>query len=527
MLEKEILKEFQEIVGVENIDDGEVMTNAYAYNWCIEFVNYMEDKDPIPFSPVPKAVLLPSSTEEVQKIVKLCNKYKIQFKAQSTGLGPWNQPSTDNCVILDLRRMNKIIKIDEKNLYAVVEPYVSGAQLQSEVMKFGLNVHMPGAGPMASTLASHTSMAGPGFTSPQTGYSARNVLGTEWVLPTGEILRLGSLGLKNEPDWFSGDGPGPSLRGIMRGWVGTKSGLGVFTRVATKLFPYPCDTEHVLKGHSPIYDFKIPNFIRAYVMDCRSFKHLEKSLLRIEEEEIAFICSHMSSYAIMAIFSYTIESLIDKMAFGSMKSPLLVVIAARTKREFVYKQKVMKYLLDELNLINIIGTKYNPESLFYAECLRTNLGYHGFIATGGFQSAKGQCDSAALCLRAEMKNIPLKQKYIKKGVIANDFGEGAWMTSYESGHFFHMEAPTFFDQTDKESVKGMGEYMEESNQMDLIKHLGVPFFIEGDKLHNHWGPRLMDYHKWLRKIKESFDLNGISDSGFYISANEGGNKEHD
>ncbi len=522
MLGKQILKEFQEIVGVENINDGEVMTNAYAYNWCTEFVNYMNGNDPIPFSPIPKAIILPSTTEEVQKVIQICSKYKIQFKAQSTGLGPWNQPSTDNSVILDLRRMNKIVKINIKNLYAVVEPYVTGAQLQAEVMKYGLNVHMPGAGPMASPLASHTSMAGPGFTSPQTGHSARNVLGTEWVLPTGEILRLGSLGLNNNSDWFSGDGPGPSLRGIMRGWVGTKSGLGVFTRVAIKLFPYPCDTEFILKGHAPLYDFKLPDFIRVYVVDCGNFKHLEKSLLRVEEEEIAFICSHMSSYAVMAIFSYTLESLIDKLAVGSMKCPLVIVIAARTKREFEYKQKVMNYLMKELKLTNIIGTKYTPESVFFAECLRANLGYHGFIATGGFQSAKGQCDSAALCLRAEMKNTPLKKKYIKKGVIANDFGEGAWMTSYESGHYFHMEAPTFFDQTELESVKGMGEYLEESNQIDLLKHLGVPFFIEGDKLHNKWGPFLMNYHKWLRKIKETFDPNGISDSGFYISSNQGG-----
>jgi len=522
MLDKEILKEFQKIVGNENIDDGEVITNAYAYNWCIEFVNYLENKDPIPFSSIPKAVILPSTTEEVQKIVQLCNKNGIQFKAQSTGLGPWNQPSTDNCVILDLRRMNKIVKIDVKNLYVVVEPYVSGAQIQVEVMKYGLNIHMPGAGPMASALASHTSMCGPGFTSPQTGHSARNVLGTEWVLPTGEILRLGSLGLKNESDWYSGDGPGPSLRGIMRGWVGTKSGLGVFTRVAMKLFPYPCNTKYIAEGHSPLYDFQIPDFIRAYLLDCKNFKHLEKSFLRIEEEEIAFICSHMSSFAVMAIFSYSLESLMDKIAIGSMKKPLIVVIAARTKREFDYKQKVMDHLMTELNLTNIIGSKYEPESLFYAECLRANLGYHGFIATGGFQSAKGQCDTAALCLITERKNIPLKQKYIEKGVIANDFAEGAWMTSYESGHYFHMEVPTMFDQTDVESVKGVAEYMEDSNQMDLLKHLGVPFFIEGDKLHDEWGPYLMNYHNWLRKIKETFDPNGVSDSGCYISSKKRG-----
>jgi len=518
VLDNKILEDFQEIVGKENIDDGEVITNAYAYNWCTEFVNFMEGKEPIPFSPVPKAVLLPSTTEEVQKIIQACNKYKITFKAQSTGLGPWNQVSTKNSIIIDLRRMNKIVKIDEKNLYAVIEPYVSGAQIQAELMKYGLNLHMPGAGPMASPLASHTSMAGPGFTSPQTGHSARNVLGTEWVLPTGEILRLGSLGLKSNPDWYSGDGPGPSLRGIMRGWIGTKSGLGVFTKVAIKLFPYPCETKFNLSGHAPKFDFEIPKYIRAYVIDCGDFKKLEKTFLRVEEEELAFICSHMSSFAIMAVFSYSIEDLIDKMALGSIKQPLLIVIAARTEREFNYKQKVMEHVMHELNLTNIIGTKYNPESIFYAECLRANLGYHGFVATGGFQSSKGQCDTAATCLRAEEDNVPLKQQYVKRGVIANDFGEGAWMTSYEGGHFFHMEAPTMFDQTDSESVKGMAEYMEASNQMDLLKNMGAPFFIEGDKLHDEWGPHMMNYHVWLRKIKEAFDPNGISDAGFYISA---------
>ena len=517
-LDKKILKEFQDIVGPENIDDGEVMTNAYAYNWCMEFFNHMEGNEPIPFSPVPKAVILPSTTEEVQKIVKLCNKYGMQFKAQSTGLGPWNQPSTDNAVILDLRRMNKIVKIDEKNLYAVVQPYVSGAQLQVEIMKYGLNCHMPGAGPMASPLASATSMNGPGFTSPHTGHSGRNVLGVEWILPDGEIMRLGSLGLKNNPDWYNGDGPGPSLRGIMRGWAGTKSGLGVFTGVAIKLFPYPCDTKFKVSGCSPNYDFEIPDFIKVYVIDCKTHKYLEKTILRVEKEEITFMCSHLSGFATAAIFANSIEGLLEKMPLATLKVPLVVIIAALTKREFDYKQKVMDMILEELKLFNVIETKFFPESGFYAEALRANLGYHGFIATGGFQSSKGVCDSARVCLESEQKNVLLKQKYVKRGVIANDFGEGVWMTSYESGHYFHMESPTMFDQTDEESVKGIGEYMEESNRYDLVQHLGAPFFIEGDRWHKFAGPYMMNYDKWLRKIKSAFDPNRTADSGFYISA---------
>ncbi len=521
MLEKSVLKKFQAVVGEHNVNDGEIITNAYAYNWCVEITNYMEDKEPIPFSPIPKAVILPSSTEEVVNIVKLCNKYQIKFKAQSTGLGPWNQPSTENSIIVDLRRMNKIVKIDENNLYCVVEPYITGAQLQSELMKYDLNCHMPGAGPMTSPLASATSMNGPGFTSPSTGHSSRNVLAVEWVLPDGKLLQLGSLGIKSNSDWFSGDGPGFSLRGIMRGWAGAKSGLGIFTKVALKLFPYPCSTKFELSGNSPKYRFEVPDFIRAYIIDCGSYKGVERAILRIEREEISFLCSHLSGYGISAVLSYSIEELLEKFSIASLKAPVLVVIAARTKGEFEYKKKAMKLVLEELNLEDIVGSKFQIDPLFYAEVLRANLGLHGFIATGSFQSVKGCCDTVGLCLTSTEKSIPLKKKYIKKGVIGNDFGEGVWVNSYESGHYFHMESLTMYDQTDDTSVEGMGEFMQENNQFDLVKHLGAPFFVEGDHMHNLFGPNMMNYHVWLRKIKQAFDPNDISDSGYYISPKGG------
>ena len=63
----------------------------------------------------------------------------------------------------------------------------------------------------------------------------------------------------------------------------------------------------------------------------------------------------------------------------------------------------------------------------------------------------------------------------------------------------------------------MAEYMEKSNQLDLLKHLGAPFFVEGTRMHELFGPHMSNYHIWLRKIKQAFDPNNISDSGFYIS----------
>jgi hypothetical protein len=74
-----------------------------------------------------------------------------------------------------------------------------------------------------------------------------------------------------------------------------------------------------------------------------------------------------------------------------------------------------------------------------------------------------------------------------------------------------------FDQTEERSLKGMAEYMEKSNELDLLKHLSAPFFVEGTRMHELVGPHMSNYHIWLRKIKEMFDPNNISDSGFYIS----------
>ncbi|MHA1309699.1 MAG: FAD-binding oxidoreductase [Candidatus Helarchaeota archaeon] len=526
-IDKKILNEIQDIVGKENATDNEVILESYTYNWCVEFINVMEGNEPIPFWHKPIAVVLPSTTEEVQKFVKLCNKYHLKFKAQSTGLGPWNQPSEDDVIVVDLRRMNKIVKIDPKNMYCVVEPYVTGAQLQAELLKYGLNCHMPGAGPQVSPLASSTSMCGPGFTSSSTGFSGRNVLGTEWVLPTGEILRLGSLSLKENSDWFHGDGPGPSLRGIMRGFIGTKSGLGIFTRVAIKLFPFPCNIKQLeIKNIIPNYDFDIPNYMQFHLISCKNYETLELAFDRIEKEGITFMCFHTSTYGLHTIFSNTQEELMNRaMASPRIKNPLVVLITANTKREFEYKEKVFKAAIEELKVKDVVATgKYIPPNIAYAEALRSALGMHGFLATGAFQSTHGPMDTSRLCRVLMERNLPLKKEYIDKGLIGNDEGKGNWSTSYEHGHFYHMETPTMYDQTKVESVEGFVEYLDRCNKLDLVEHLGIPFFIEGDKMHDWYGPQCSNYHIWLRKIKTKFDPNFVADSGFYISPEKEENK---
>src|SRR4030043_129989 len=159
-LSREAYQAFEDIVGPENISDGPALLDSYRYplsHTAIHLGPYYRV-----YTPRGDAVLLPGSTEEVQKIVKLCNKYKIKYKASSTFWGGMGYPSHDDAVQLDMRRMNHILEIDTKNLFAVIEPYIIGATLQAEAMKVGLNTHIIGAGSSCSPLASAIGFAGVG-----------------------------------------------------------------------------------------------------------------------------------------------------------------------------------------------------------------------------------------------------------------------------------------------------------------------------------------------------------------------------
>ncbi len=78
--------------------------------------------------------------------------------------------------------MDKIIELNEKDMYAVIEPYVAFVQLQAEAMKYGLYTPTPLAGSQVSCLANY-SWHGAYGNSWITGIGAQNLLGFELILP--------------------------------------------------------------------------------------------------------------------------------------------------------------------------------------------------------------------------------------------------------------------------------------------------------------------------------------------------------
>ena len=145
-LTKEQYQAFEAIVGPENISDEPVDLDAWAWR-SGQAASAQE------FNPRFEAILTPGSTEEVQAVVRLCKKVPESSSKPPAPAGGFTATRAARAAFkLDMRRMNRIIEINEENMYAVVEPYVVYAQLQAELMKRGLTCNVNGAGGNTSAL---------------------------------------------------------------------------------------------------------------------------------------------------------------------------------------------------------------------------------------------------------------------------------------------------------------------------------------------------------------------------------------
>lgn len=195
-------------------------------------------KDPYPLNPgrVPWPGVRPGNTEEVQAVVRLANETQTGLWTFSRGKnlgygGP--EPRDQKMVALDLSRMNRIIEVDDRLGYAVIEPGVTFFDLfdyvQEHDLKVWLSVPALGWGSVMGNALDR------GYGMSPMGDHAKQICGMEVVLPDGDLMRTG-MGAMNGTDLgpiFQG-GFGPTLDGLF-----TQSNLGVVTQIGLWLMPWP------------------------------------------------------------------------------------------------------------------------------------------------------------------------------------------------------------------------------------------------------------------------------------------------
>jgi len=210
------IAEFRAAVGGDGIITGRSQLQTYE---CDGLTN---------FRVMPGAVVLPRSAQEVQAVVRVCARDKIPFvsRGAGTGLSGGALPA-EGGIVISLARMNRILSVDLENRLVVVEPGVINAHVTQRVTAQGYFYAPDPSSQSVCTIGGNVAENSGGAHCLKYGFTVTHVLALDVVLPSGELIQLGSPTL---------DTPGYDLAGV---FVGSEGTLGVATKITLRIVKRP------------------------------------------------------------------------------------------------------------------------------------------------------------------------------------------------------------------------------------------------------------------------------------------------
>ena len=175
-------------------------------------------------SHLPDFVVFPSCTQEVLQIVRLARKHRIPFLARGAGTSlSGGTIAAEGGIVLELSRMNRILKIDLENRLAQVQPGVVNQHVTQAVEADEFYYAPDPSSQVASTIGGNVAENAGGPHTLKYGVTTNHVLALQVVFPDGEAYRLGTA---------AGDPVGFDLVGT---FVGSEGTLGIATEVTVRL----------------------------------------------------------------------------------------------------------------------------------------------------------------------------------------------------------------------------------------------------------------------------------------------------
>lgn len=447
---------------------------------------------------IPDVVVLPETTEEVQKIVRILWRYEVPYVPYSTGFyGPRSHCHVDDEVIIDLKRMQQFT-YDEKHYSFNVGSGVILAAVQQECLNKGAYTVIGGGGAQCSAICN---LIGDGWSplSHRVGLPHRRILGTELVLPDGELVKMGSLALSDDPFW--GEGPGPDLRGILRGFTGLRGCLGIVTMMNIKSLPFQPEPL-VPTGVAPNTTLAMPP------ARCR----WQNYQVPTKKEQVAAMfeighCEVGGAVTKVPLFWRAIAKAEDKEEFWNIwlkeneesirnfHIVRILIVGYTSEEQMKYDENVIGDIMTELGATPL-RTKPSDESWI------KNADSAGmWLMTGSYVSVDYIIESLSQATGHGETYAELKRKYTPP--LMPDFADPGWFQSFEMGHQGYSEFLIYWDH--REDISGVDQFYVDTSKMN-IKHryytslLGPhqPLFLTGPM----YGP---NYHLWLLKVKNEFD----------------------
>lgn len=225
----EVLRALEDAVGSDyvSVEDFVLYTYSRGIDGALEEV-------------MPEYVVRPGSTDDVSRVVKVANKYKVPIVPRGGGccLMGGSKPIEKGGIVMDMTRMNRLLDINFEAMTVSVECGITWAKLNTLLFEKGYYTGTlgPGSG-MSATVGgglSHHSVGGGGAT--KYGTCSEHCVALEVVLPQGDVVQTGSNASVYIKEPFCRLGLGPDLLSI---FLGDNGIFGIKTKATLEIFPRP------------------------------------------------------------------------------------------------------------------------------------------------------------------------------------------------------------------------------------------------------------------------------------------------
>jgi glycolate oxidase len=210
------------------LDEFRAVVGESGLIWSPEQLKTYECDGLTNFRVMPLAVLLPTSTEQVQGVVRICHRERIPFVARGSGTGlSGGALPVEGGVVIGLARMKRILNVDLPNARVVVEPGVINLEVTGRVAPQNFFYAPDPSSQSVCSIGGNVAENSGGAHCLKYGFTTTHVLGLEVVLPDGSVVNLGGNTL---------DTPGYDLAGV---FVGAEGTLGIATKVILRIVKRP------------------------------------------------------------------------------------------------------------------------------------------------------------------------------------------------------------------------------------------------------------------------------------------------
>ncbi len=222
---REIAQHLRSIIAAEAVIDDVEEMRAY------------ESDGLTAYRQIPMLVALPSTTDQVSRILKFCQDegIKVVPRGAGTSLSGGALPLEDG-LLLGMAKFSSVLEVDYDNRCAVVQPGVTNLAITQAVEADGFYYAPDPSSQIACTIGGNVAENSGGVHCLKYGLTTNNILGLEVVLITGEVVRIGGKHL---------DAEGYDLLGLM---IGSEGLLGVVTEVTVRILPKPETARALLMG---------------------------------------------------------------------------------------------------------------------------------------------------------------------------------------------------------------------------------------------------------------------------------------